>query len=74
MLVDFKQITTLCLSTLCHENKLFGHIKSFSVHFMYFQCQYGSFYKLFEEFYTFAVIMNPFQTSYLAPYILNTPF
>ena len=44
-----------------------------SIHFMHFQCHYGSFYQLFEELYIFAVIMDPFQTSFLAPYILNTP-
>ena len=30
--------------------------------------------EVFEEFYIFVVIMDPFQTSFLAPYILNTPY
>ena len=55
------------------KNKLSGHIKSFSIHIIYFQCHYGSFYQLFEELYIFAVIMDPFQTSFLAPYVLRTP-
>ena len=55
------------------KNKLSGHIKSFSIHFMYFQCHYGSFNQLFEELCIVAVIMDPFETSYLAPYILNSP-
>ena len=56
------------------KNKLSGHIKSFSIHSMYFQCHYGSFYQRFEELCILAVIMDPFQTSFLALYILNTPF
>ena len=40
---------------------------------MYFLCHYGSFYQPFEELNIFAVIMDPFQTLFLAPYILNTP-
>ena len=31
------------------------------------------FVDVFEEFYIFAFIMDPFQTSFLAPCILNTP-
>ena len=54
------------------KNKLSGHMKYFSIHIMYFQCHYGSFYQLFEELYFFAVIMDPIQTSFSAPYIFNT--
>ena len=28
---------------------------------------------VFEEYYIFAIIMDPFQTSFLAPCIINTP-
>ena len=40
---------------------------------MYFQSHYDSFADGFEEFYIFAVIKDPFQASFLAPCILNTP-
>ena len=46
MLIDFKYIYIyiylLCLSTMCHENKLSRHIKSFSIFIMYFQSHHGS--------------------------------
>ena len=32
-----------------------------------------SFADVFEDFYIFAVMKDPFQTSFLVPYILNTP-
>ena len=55
------------------ENKLSGHIKSFSIPIMFVQIHYGSFYRIVDEFYNFAVIIDSFQMSFLAPYILNTP-
>ena len=55
------------------KNKLSGQIKSLSIHIMYFQCHYGSFYQLFKELYIFTVIMDLFKTSFLARYVLNTP-
>ena len=55
------------------ENKLSGHIKSFSIPIMFVQSHYGSFCRIFEEFYNFAVIIDSFQMSFVAPYILNTP-
>ena len=38
---------------------------------MYFQSHLGSFADGFEEYYIFAGIMDPFQTSLLAPYVLK---
>ena len=46
-------------------------IKSFSSHIIYFQCHWDNFYQLFEELYIFSVIMDPFQTSFLAHSLLN---
>ena len=55
------------------KNKLCGHIKSFPFHIMYFQSKYDSFSNLFVELYIFAGKIDPSKTSYLTPYILNTP-
>ena len=39
---------------------------------MYFQTHFCIFFPdVYEEFYTFALIMDPFRMSLLAPYVLN---
>ena len=53
------------------QNKLTGHIKSVFTHNLFFQSHCGSFADFFEEFYIFDATKDPFQTSNLAPYILN---
>ena len=72
MLIDVKHISPL-LVYCAMKNKLSGHIKSFSFHNMFFQSHYGRFADFFEAFYIFAVTIDPFQTLFLAPYVLNTP-
>ena len=65
--IDFKHISILCLSKLCHGKQL-----SLSI-----SCNFRDtlvvFADVFEEYYIFAIIIDPFQTSFLAPCILNTP-
>ena len=41
------------------KNKLSGHIQSFFIHSMHFQCHYGTFYQLFEEIYIFCSNNGP---------------
>ena len=43
------------------KNKLSGHIQPFSITIIYFQIHYAFFPRGLEEFYIFAVIMEPFQ-------------
>ena len=38
-----------------------------------FKVTFVVFADVFEELYIFSIIMDPFHTSFLAPYILNTP-
>ena len=71
MLIDFKQITTLCLITLCPEKQVIWTYQIFLYSF-HLLSKSVVFTDIFEEFYIFAVILDPFQTSFLAPYILNT--
>ena len=47
--------------------KLSGHISFFSIPIMYFQSHCGSFCRPFWRILHFAVIMDPFQMSFLAP-------
>ena len=78
MLTGLKHIFPICLSTRSLEKDVTwnpGHILSFSIPIMYFQSHYMVvFVGVYEEFYIFAVIMDPFRTSLLAPYlyILNS--
>ena len=64
MLIDLKNISPLCLSTLCHEKTSYLDILNLS---LFISCSIRVtmvvFADLFEEFYIFAVIMDPFQTS-----------
>ena len=74
MLIDFKHISLLCLvSTLCHEKQVIWKHQIFLYSYHFFEIHFGSFWRIFEGFYNFAVIMDSFQTSFSEPYILNTP-
>ena len=53
------------------KNKLTGHILSFSIPGMYCQSRCGRFWRRFEEFYIFSVIMDV-PNVILVPYSLNT--
>ena len=56
------------------ENKFSEHINSFSFHIMYFLSPFGSFAEVSEEYYIFAIIMDPFSALYLKHSLLLLKF
>ena len=72
MIIDIKYFLRSVKEHCIIKNRLSRHMKSFSIQIMFLKVTMVVFADFFEESYIFAVIMDPFQMSILAPYILNT--